>query len=114
MDNYSMYMAISGTSFDEIVKPELQEEYHNGRKAEFLSASKYHSRTPGLFKAEFQRMRMIALMNKCYYTEDKILKPKFSYKSISKKQNPLNWERYLDALNGSINRATNTGFRLLG
>ena len=28
-------------------------------KAEFLSTSKYHSRTPGLFKAEFQDMRVI-------------------------------------------------------
>ena len=38
------------------------------------------------------------------------LKPKFSCKDISRKQNPMSWERYLEALNGSIDRASNTGF----
>ena len=28
-------------------------------------------------------MRMIAIMNKCYYAEDANLKPKFSYKGVS-------------------------------
>ena len=65
MDTDSMYMAISG-EFDEIVKPELREEYDNERKAKFLSASKYHDRTPGLFETEFQGKRMIALTSKCY------------------------------------------------
>ena len=69
MDTDSMYMAISG-EFDEIVRPELREEYDHGGKAKFLSMSKYHDRTLRLFKAKFQGMRMIALMSKCYYAEN--------------------------------------------
>ena len=48
MDTDLMYMAISG-EFDEIIKPELREEYDHGGKVKFLSMSKYHDRTPGLF-----------------------------------------------------------------
>ena len=80
MDTNSMYMAISGTSIDEIVKPELREEYHSGGKVEFLSTSKYHDRVPRLFKEEFQGTRMISLTSKCYYTENAKLKPKSSCK----------------------------------
>ena len=32
MDTDSLYIAISGISLNEIVRPELQEGYHNGRK----------------------------------------------------------------------------------
>ena len=112
MDTDLMNMVISGSEINEIIKPELREEYHNGGKAEFISMSKYNYRTPGLFKAEFQGTRMIALMSECYYAEDTKLKSKFSCKDISKKQNPISWERYLEALNASINRASNTGFQL--
>ena len=70
MDTDSMYMALSSKSIDDIIRPELREEYDNGGKAEFLSTSKYHDITPGLFKAEFQGTRMIALTSKCYYAED--------------------------------------------
>ena len=69
MDTDSMYMAIWGSEIDEIVKPNLREEYHNGRKAEFRSTSKYHDRAPGLFRAEFQGMRMITLTSNCYYAD---------------------------------------------
>ena len=55
---------------------ELREEYDNGGKAEFLSTSKYRDRTPGLFKADFQGTRMIALTSKCYYAEDEKRKSK--------------------------------------
>ena len=65
-------------------------------------------------RQSFREQGVIALMSKCCHTENENLKPKFSCKGISKKQNPMNWERYLEALNGSIDRASNTGFRLLG
>ena len=65
MDTNSMYMAISGNLIDEIIRLKLQEEYDNGGKAEFLLALKSQNRTPGLFKAEFQGTRMIALMSEC-------------------------------------------------
>ena len=63
MDSESLHIAILGTSINRIVRPELQ-EYINGGKTEFLSTLKYHDRTPGLFKAEFQGTRMIALTSK--------------------------------------------------
>ena len=96
---------------------ESQEEYERG-KAEFLSMTKYHDRMPGLFKAEFKGKRMIAVMSKCYYVgayieDDKstrFAKPKFSCKGISKKQNPMSWEKHLEVLNGGIDVAMNTEF----
>ena len=112
MDTGSLYMALSGSSTDELVRPELREQYHCG-KAEYLSTSRYHDRTPGLFKKEFQGTRMIALTSKCYYAEDQeTLKRKFSCKGVNKKQNELDWRRYWEALHGSIDVATNTGFRV--
>ena len=109
MDIDSLYIAISSTSINEIVKPELTKEYDHGGKATFLSTLKYDDRTLGLFKAEFQGTRMIAVTSKCYYAEDAKSESKFSCKGISKKQNPMSWERYLEALNGSFDVATDTG-----
>ena len=57
---------------------------------------------------------MISLTSKCYYAEDEKSRAKFSCKGVSKKQNPMSRERYLEALNGSLDKAQNTGFRLLG
>ena len=111
MDTNSMYMAISG-EFDENVKPELRSQYDHGGKGKFFSVSKYHNRTPGLFKAEFQGKRMITLTSKCCYADDGESRPKISCKGVSKKQYLTSWARSLEALNGSIDRATNKGFRL--
>ena len=44
MDTDSMYKANSG-EFNEIVRPEIWEEYTNEGKAKFLSTSKYHDRS---------------------------------------------------------------------
>ena len=110
MDIDSFYMAISGNSINETVRLELRGEYDK-----FLSTSNYHDRTPGLFKAEFQGTRMITLTSKCYYAEDvKLKQPKFNCKCISKKQNPVSRERYLEALCGSVDITTNTGFGIYG
>ena len=88
----NLYIAISGTLIDKVVRSELREEYNNGRKAEFLLTSNYHGRTLGLFKAEFESTRMITLTSKCYYTKDDKSQSKFSCNGVSKKQNPLSWE----------------------
>ena len=112
METDSLYISISDMSISRIIRPELYEEYDNGIKDEFLSTLKYHDRTLGLFKAEFQGTRMIAFMSKCYYAEDAKSRTKFSCKDVSKKQNYMSWERYLEALNRSIDMATNTGFRV--
>ena len=66
MDTDSLYIPWSGENIDDLVKPEYEKEYNNGRKAKFPFTFKYHDRTPGLFKQEFQRTRMIALTSKCY------------------------------------------------
>ena len=56
-------------------------------------------------------MKMIALKSKCYYAESTEVQPKFSNcKGVSKKQNAMSWERYLEALNRCIDMATNLGF----
>ena len=113
MDTDSLYMALSGKDIDDVIRPELSPEYFVTGKAEFLSTSKYHDRTPGLFKAEFCGTKMIALTSKCYYAEDENMKPKFSCKGVSKRQNDMTWDRYLKALKGSVDKAHNTGFRVV-
>ena len=116
------YIAWSGKNINDLVKTELREEYHDKRKAKFPSTCDHHDRTPGLFKQESQGTRMISLTSKCYYaytcrahtnealasSQDERSKAKFSCKGISKKQNPMSWERYLDSLNRSIDKAQNT------
>ena len=107
-----MYIALSNENFDKIIKPELQNEYFSRGKAKFLSTSKYHDKTPGLFKLEFKGTRMIALAPKCYYAEDQDGRTKFSCKGTSRKQNYMTWNRYYEALNGVKDKVQNTGFRV--
>jgi len=40
-------------------------------------------------------------------------KRKFSTKGISKRQNNITWQRFKAALNGSVDRAENRGFRMV-
>ena len=54
---------------------------------------------------------MIALTAKCYFAEGKN-GTKYSCKGISKKQNDLNWKRYMNVLQGYLDKAQNTGFRI--
>ena len=114
MDTDSLYIAWSGKNINDLVKSELREKYRSGGKAKFLSTSKYHNRTPGLFKQEFHGTRMIELTSKCYCADNYAENVKFSCKGVSKMQNSTSWERYLEALNESIDKVQNTAFRLLG
>ena len=120
MDTDSFYMALSAEDFDEIIKPEMKELYKEEKK-NWLVTDEYSKRVPGLFKAEFQGKRMIALTSKCYYADrggeagaklggDEGVK-KFSCKGVSRRQNKMNWERYKNALFGSLDKARNIGFR---
>ena len=112
MDTDSNYLAISGKSLEEIMKPEMREEFEKEKK-NWLAWDKWSGRTPGLFKKEFEGERMIALCSKCYYTEDgEAKKKKLSSKGMSKRQNEINWHRFKSALNGSKDMATNRGFRM--
>ena len=121
MDTDSFYMALSANDFDDIIKPEMKELYFGdgaqlGSEAEkknWLVTDEYSKRVPGLFKAEFQGKRMIALTSKCYFADngkDEGVK-KFSCKGVSRRQNKMNWERYKNALFGSLDKARNIGFR---
>ena len=115
MDTDSNYMAISGKTLEEIVKPEMREEFEKEKK-NWLAWDKWSGRTPGLFKKEFEGERMIALCSKCYYadhlTDKNETKKKLSSKGMSKRQNEINWQRFKAALNGSKDMATNRGFRM--
>ena len=112
MDTDSFYMALSANDFDEIIKPEMKALYKEEKK-NWLVTDEYSKRVPGLFKAEFQGKRMIALTSKCYFADngkDEGVK-KFSCKGVSRRQNKMNWERYKNALFGSLDKARNIGFR---
>ena len=112
MDTDSFYMAVSANDFDEIIKPEMKELYKEEKK-NWLVTDEYSKRVPGLFKAEFQGKRMIALTSKCYFADngkDEGVK-KFSCKGVSRRQNKMNWDRYKNALFGSLDKARNIGFR---
>ena len=119
MDTDSNYLAISGKSLEDIVKPDMREEFEKEKK-NWLAWDKWSGRTPGLFKKEFEGERMIALCSKCYYAEhhhitknkEVEVKKKLSSKGMSKRQNEINWHRFKAALDGNKDMATNRGFRM--
>ena len=111
MNTDSNYMAISGKKLEDIVRPELRSEFAATKK-QWLAWDKWSGRTPGLFKLESEGSGMIALCSKCYFVDGE--KKKFSTKGMSKKQNEITWQRFKAALNGSIDRAENRGFRMVG
>ena len=115
MDTDSNYLAISGKSLEDIVRPDMKAEFEK-EKNNWLAWDKWSERTPGLFKLEFEGERMIALCSKCYYAasiaNNPEKKPKLSTKGMSKKQNEINWQRFKAALDGSKDMATNRGFRM--
>ncbi|XP_053391895.1 uncharacterized protein LOC128554634 [Mercenaria mercenaria] len=85
MDTDSAYMAISGSSIEEVIKPEMKEIYQRGLKG-FCNETKteadaqhhwfprtccskhakFDKRTPALFKLEYQGDEMIGLCSKTY------------------------------------------------
>ena len=96
------------------IRPELCDLYAK-EKSKWLVTDKYSKRVPGLFKPEFKGKKMITLMSKCYCTDcGPDTEAKFSCKGISNSQNEMTWEHYRDALEGSIDKASNKGFRLKG
>ena len=116
MDTDSNYLAISGKSLEDIVKPDMKAEFEEEKK-NWLAWDKWSGRTPGLFKKEFEGERMIALCSKCYYTEhltdkNEVKKKKLSSKGMSQNQNEINWHRFKAALDGNKDMATNRGFRM--
>ena len=111
MDTDSNYMAIFGDTLEDIIRPEMRAEFEPTKK-QWLAWDKWSGRTPGLFKLESEGGGMIALCSKCYFVNGE--KKKFSTKGMSKKQNEITWQRFKAALNGSIDRAENRRFRMVG
>ena len=110
MDTDPAYFAISGESLRDVLKPELLGKYDK-EVGKWLATDKYSEKIPGLFKPEFIGAKMIALTAKCYFCEGK-QGTKYSCKDISKKQNDMTWKRYMQAFQGYLDKAKNTGFRI--
>ena len=93
IDTDSFYLAISGDSLDETIRPKIKQEYEAGKK-NWLATDKFSERTPVLFKPEFVGTRGVWLTAKCYLVqnepnEDK--DDKYSCKYVSKKHNDLHF-----------------------
>ena len=86
MDTDSFYLAITGDSLDEIVKPGLRQAYEADKK-NWLATYKFSERTPGLFKPKFVGTRSVWLTAKCYLVQNEAGKNKYSCKGVSKKHN---------------------------
>ena len=126
MDTDLFYLAMSGDSLDEIVKPGMRQAYEADKK-NWLATDKFSERTPGLFKPEILGTRGVWLTAKCYLVQDqnRIGKEKYSCKGVSKKRNDLYFELYKGVLDvfqktriaselegEDIDKAKNAGFRV--
>ena len=90
----------SDDSLDEIVRPEMKQEYEADKK-NWLATDKCSERTPGLFKPEFVGARGVWLTAKCYLVQNEVNEDeddKYSCKGVSKKHNDLHFPRYKDVL----------------
>ena len=107
MDTDSLYFVLSHKTLEEVIRPERFDEFEATKK-NWFAWDKWSNREPGLFKLEFQGNCGIALCSKCYYMEnEEKSKTKISSKGLSQRQNDLTWKRYLNALNGGEDKATN-------
>ena len=118
MDTDSLYMALAGDSVEELVKPELREEYEKIKDQWFPRTDSpehaaYDKRTPGLFKVEWSGQGFVGLNSKTYYCwgQDG---DKYSCKGVNKKRNSINKDKYLKVLRtGESESGENRGFRVL-
>ena len=118
MDTDSAYLGLSAKSLDQVIKPEMREEYEKDKYNWFPNETTkelkaYNKRTPGLFKVEFEGKSIYALCSKLYFVEGDT-KNKFSCKGIQKNQNDINKDRFHNVLfNGVKDTCTNKGFRVI-
>ena len=123
-DTDSFYLAMSGDSLDDIVRPGMRQEYEADKK-NWLATDKFSGRTPGLFKPEFVVTRWAWLTAKCNLFQNEANENKYSCKGVSKKHNGLHFQRYKDVLDvflkirrdgelegKDIDKAKNLGFRV--
>jgi hypothetical protein len=130
MDTDSNYFAFSANTLEEIIKPEMREEFEKDKYNWFPSESKephptfkinnnnvsmkaYDKRKPGLFKVECTKDKMVSLCSKMYccsdITEEQI---KFSCKGIQHNNNIITFKRFENVLlNNTKDEVINKGFR---
>ncbi|KAJ8030844.1 hypothetical protein HOLleu_27376 [Holothuria leucospilota] len=117
MDTDSAYLAISGDSLDDVIKPDMRNAFELEKHLWFprtdTDEHKQHDkRTPGLFKLEWEGDGIVALNSKCYYCFGSE-KEKVSCKGVNSRSKHLTKENYLKVLrNCSSVEAQNMGFRL--
>ncbi|KAJ8025632.1 hypothetical protein HOLleu_33244 [Holothuria leucospilota] len=117
MDTDSAYLAISGDSLDDVIKPDMRNAFELEKHLWFprtdTDEHKQHDkRTPGLFKLEWEGDGIVALNSKCYYCFGSE-KEKVSCKGVNSRSKHLTKENYLKVLrNCSSVQAQNMGFRL--
>ena len=118
MDTDSAYLAISGDSLDDVIKPDMRATFELEKHLRFprtdTEHKQYDKRTPGLFKLEWEGDGIVALNSKCYYCFGSE-KEKVSCKGVNNRSKQLTKDNYLKVLrSGSSVQAQNMGFRLWG
>ena len=118
MDTDSNYLGTTAENVEDLIKPELKEQFEQEKHNWFVTLLvPQGKRTPGLFKVEFKGDKMIGLCSKSYCTENfatdaTLSQIKFSTKGVNKGQfkNPM--PHYEHVLNTKENfRACNSGIR---
>jgi hypothetical protein len=85
MDTDSAYMALSATSLEEVIKPDMQQQKNWFQRTDTPEHATYDKRTPGLFKTEFNGDGMITMCSKTYFcfgAEESTGKPTISIKAV--------------------------------
>ena len=131
MDTDSIYMAISGNSLAEVIKPEYREEYHKmlyGRCKEPPTGSAFlprqcceqdnfqDNKTPGILKTEWEGDKMICLASKTYVGQSDSMGDKLTCKGANKaavrKKDPFAIFETVLAEGESV-KTKNRGFRVV-
>jgi hypothetical protein len=118
MDTDSMYLGLSLSNLDLLVKPHLNDEYNKCKHLWFgredTPENKLRDkREPGLFKLEFEGEGIVALSSKMYFCWGE--KEKYSSKGLNRNQNEITKQRYLAALEDEESQIfKNKGFRVVG
>ena len=93
-------MAISGDSFEALIKPELRDKFEKEKHNWFRTPQ--GKCMPGFFKVEFEGDKIISLCSKSYCTEkfaseSSLGQVKFSMKGVNKKQfkNPMSYHEHV-------------------
>ena len=139
MDTDSAYMALSASTLEDVVRPEMRRQFYDEygnwfprpfctkHTEDFISTRMrgdewkrqeccaavygHETRTPGLFKEEFEGDGIVALNSKTYFCWSGDGASKYSSKGLSKVTNALTRECYLNVLrSGKPFMGVNKGF----